>query len=111
VILEFRTYTVLPDRLRAWLALWEASALPVQREIIGGFLGMYVTDIGVVNEVVHLWQFDSLAERERRRALLDADPRWAEYRREVERLAPITSMSSRIGRPTAFSPALGIVEP
>lgn len=106
MILEFRTYTVRPDKLRTWLQLWEAKALPVQAEVMGGFLGMYVTDIGPVNEVVHLWSFESLAERERRRAQLNADPRWSAYLGAVEQLAPITQMTSRVARPTAFSPAL-----
>jgi hypothetical protein len=104
MIIEIRTYTVLPNRLGAWLALWESKALPVQSEVLGGFLGMYVTDIGPINEVVHLWSYASLAERESRRARLEMDPRWAIYRSEVEQLAPITLMQSRVVRPTAFSP-------
>ncbi len=106
MIIEMRSYTVLPDRLARWLKLWETTALPVQSEVMGGFLGMYLTEIGPLNEVVHLWRFDSLAEREQRRAVLEADPRWAEYRRQVEALAPITQMTSRILKPTAFSPDL-----
>ena len=106
MILELRTYTFKPDRLRAWLALWEEKALPVQSAVMGGFLGMYVTDIGPVNEVVHLWQFQSLSDREERRARLNAEPRWQAYLQAVEALAPITAMSSRIGRPTSFSPEL-----
>jgi len=106
MIIEMRTYTVLPDRLGRWLNVWEANALPVQSEILGGFLGMYLTDIGPVNEVVHQWRFDSLAERERRRALLEADPRWAVYRQKVAEISPITQMHSRILRPTAFSPEI-----
>ena len=109
MIIEMRTYTVLPDRLGNWLTLWEQTALPVQREIMGAFLGMYLTDIGPVNEVVHLWRFDSLAERERRRAALDADPRWAIYRQKVAEFTPITHMHSRILRPTAFSPDIQAV--
>ena len=104
MIVEMRTYTVLPDKLSRWLAIWEQNAKPVQSEILGQFLGMYLTDIGPVNEVVHLWRFDSLAERERRREIMEKDPRWSFYRREVEALAPVTLMQSRILRPTRFSP-------
>lgn len=106
MIIEMRTYTVLPDKLGKWLALWQQTALPVQREIMGGFLGMYLTDVGPVNEVVHLWRFESLAERERRRAILEVDPRWAAYRVKVGELTPITQMHSRILRPTDFSPEI-----
>ena len=109
MILEVRTYRVLPDKLGRWLALWESAALPVQSEIMGGFLGMYLTDIGPVNEVVHLWRFESLADREGRRARLEADPRWADYKGRIETLGPITEMTSRIVRPTKFSPEIGVL--
>jgi hypothetical protein len=110
MIIEMRIYTVLPDRLGRWLQLWESTALPVQSEVMGGFLGMYLTEHGEVNEVVHLWRFDSLAERERRRALLEADPRWDGYKQEIEQLGPITRMQSRIMKPTRFSPAISVLD-
>lgn len=109
MVIEHRSYTVLPDKMTAWLVLWKASALPVEIDHLGGFLGMYLTEIGPLNEVLHLWQFVDLADRERRRAALEADPRWATYRAAIDELAPITVMHSRILRPASFSPRLTAV--
>ncbi|MFM0155653.1 NIPSNAP family protein [Paraburkholderia sediminicola] len=110
MILEQRTYTVDIHKLKAWLGIWETYALPIQREHIatfdGTFLGMFVADVGVLNEVMHLWQHQSLASREQMRAAIESDPRWAIYRREVDQLAPMLAMRSVILRPTAFSPQL-----
>jgi hypothetical protein len=106
VIIDHRTYEIHPEKMREWLALWESKALPIQGEICGGFLGMYVTDVGLVNEVIHLWQFADSGERERRRARLMEDARWQDYLAAQERLGAIRNATSRIIRPTAFSPEL-----
>ncbi|EIF31657.1 hypothetical protein BCh11DRAFT_07187 [Burkholderia sp. Ch1-1] len=110
MIVEQRTYTVDMHKLKAWLDVWENYALPVQLDHVaafdGTFLGMFVTDIGPLNEVTHLWRHQSLASREQMRAALESDPRWAVYRREVDRLAPMLAMRSVILRPTSFSPQL-----
>lgn len=106
VIIDLRTYEIHPEKMREWLALWEAKALPTQSEICGGFLGMYITDIGLVNEVIHMWQYTDTGERERRRAQMAEDPRWKEYMAAQERLGAIRNATSRIIRPTAFSPEI-----
>lgn len=110
MILEQRTYTLDIHKLKDWLSLWEAHALPVQLELIatfsGSFLGMYLTEIGPLNEVVHMWQHQDLARREQMRKALESDPRWAVYRREVDKLSPVLAMRSAILRPTAFSPQI-----
>ena len=110
MILEQRTYTVDMHKLKAWLGIWEKYALPLQIEHIvafdGTFLGMFLTEVGPLNEVVHLWRHQSLASREQMRAALESDARWAVFRREVDQLAPMFAMRSVILRPTAFSPQL-----
>jgi hypothetical protein len=52
--------------------------------------------------VVHLWGYESFADREVRRAALAKVPEWQPY---LVRLAPIVaSMESRILTPVRFSP-------
>jgi hypothetical protein len=106
MIIDLRIYEIRPEKIRDWLVLYETKALPIQREIWGGFLGMYITDVGVVNEVVHMWRFTDLGERERRRAKMQADPRWQLYLGAQEQLAAVRRATSRIIRPTAFSPSI-----
>ena len=52
--------------------------------------------------MVHLWGYDSLAERERRRAALAADPDWLAYLKQSPDI--VVEMESRILVPAAFSP-------
>jgi hypothetical protein len=54
---------------------FEELALPH----LGEPLGYYVTQIGPLNQVVHLWKFDHLADLEQRHAALASDPDFAKY--------------------------------
>jgi len=83
MIVDQRTYTIQIGKLRDFLALYAAEGLPVQAEHLGPPLGYYTTEVGDVNQVVHLWQYQDMADRERRRAALEADPRWLAYRRKA----------------------------
>jgi hypothetical protein len=42
-----------------YLKLFEELALPVALKHLGEPLGYYVTQIGPLNQVVHLWKFDN----------------------------------------------------
>jgi hypothetical protein len=109
MIIEQRFYRVNVHRLKAWLELWERAALPVQLEYVGAhggrFLGMYLSEIGQIDEVTHLWQHVDLGARMAARLAIESDPRWAVYRNGVDEIAPMLSMRNAILRPTAFSPS------
>ena len=104
MIFELRTYTAEPGRSADFLKLYEAMALPLQRKYLGGLVGFYVTEIGPLNQIVHLWRFESLADRERRRAAMDADPAWQDYRARSKELGAIREQESKILKPASFSP-------
>ena len=108
MIIEQRFYRVRPELLKQWLELWKRAALPVQLEHTrrhgGDFLGMYLSEMGQIDEVTHLWRHVDVARRMQARGELEKDPRWAEYRNQVDALAPMLSMRNTILRPTEFSP-------
>lgn len=106
MIIDHRLYTLKSEKLHAWLELWQRTALVIQLEYIQNFLGMYTTEVGIHNQVLHLWGYDNLGERESRRLKMQQDPRWQNYLGEVRSLAPFVQTESRILRPTAFSPRL-----
>lgn len=80
MIFEHRTYTVAHGQMDSYLARYEEHALPVQLKHLGRLLGFFVSEIGPLNQVVHIWVYDSLADRESRRAALDADPAWHAFK-------------------------------
>jgi hypothetical protein len=104
LIVEQRTYSVKPLRTSDFLALYEQAALPLQKKYLGHLIGFFVTELGPLNQVVHLWGFDSLAERESRRKQMEADPGWALYRNALRELDVIVEQESKILKSVSFSP-------
>ena len=104
VIVEYRTYTVAHGKMDDYLQRYEAHGLPLLVQHLGRLLGCYVSEIGPLNQVIHVWAYDSLAEREQRRARLQADPRWQAFK--LSNRGTFTQQDVRIVRPTAFSPNL-----
>lgn len=104
MIIDHRTYTLRPLKLGKWLALYEQLALPVQLRYLGNLIGFFQTEIGTLNQVVHLWGFDSLEERQRRRAEMAKDPDWLEFLRQNEELGALMHQEDKIIVPVSFSP-------
>jgi hypothetical protein len=101
-ILDERTYAIQPARVRDYLDLYVAEGMAIQVGHLGDLVGWFTTDVGVVNEVVHMWRYADMGDRERRRAAMEADPAWQAFRAKAAPL--VFRMRSRILRPTAFSP-------
>ncbi len=104
MIVEIRTYTAVPGRAGEFLKLYEELGLALQQKHLGGLMGFYVSEVGELNQIVHLWRYASLAERETRRAQLEADPSWAVYKQAFARLGAIQHQESQILKPVGFSP-------
>jgi hypothetical protein len=104
VIVEHRTYTLKPLRSGAFLELYERAALPLQKKYLGHLVGFFVSEIGPLNQVVHLWAFDSLAERERRRKAMEQDPDWPLYVDALRELDVIVHQETKLLKSVPFSP-------
>jgi NIPSNAP len=100
MIVEQRTYTTLPGRVRDYLALYETEGLAIQKRILGRLVGYYRSEIGDLNQIVHLWAYSDLDERLQRRAVLLADPGFKAY---VQKMLPLLArQESRILVPAPF---------
>ena len=104
MIIDHRTYTFRPGTMRGWLAKYETEGLAIQRQYLGEFLGMFTTEIGNLHQVVFMWGYDSLGDREARRAAMEADPRWEQFIQEVWDLGAIEAQDIKMLRPVGFSP-------
>jgi len=79
MIVELRTYVLHPGRQAEFLRLMGEEGIAIERPILGRMLGFYTSEIGPLNQLVHLWGYDSLADYEARCRARDADPGMAEY--------------------------------
>ncbi len=102
MIVDHRTYRIKHGMNKQYIAMFEEYGLPVQLRHLGNLLAYFRTAIGSVNEVVHLWGYESLADMEQRRAARDADPAWAEYKKMSAGL--LEYQENKILTPTDFSP-------
>jgi len=104
MVIDHRTYTFHPLEMPKWLALYEEYGLPVQLKHLGNLIGFFQNEIGTLNQVVHLWGFDGLDDRQRRRAEMAKDPAWHEFMRRNEELGALLHQESKIVTPVRFSP-------
>jgi hypothetical protein len=102
MIVDLRTYTVRPGTLGAYLKAYGNNGWPVQNKYLPKCLGYYVVDIGVQNRVVHLWEYEDIAERARCRAGLESDPGWNGYRAGSALF--FVAQENRILKPMPFWP-------
>lgn len=97
---EERIYTLHPGKLPAFLKIYEEKGFAPQRDILGSPMGWYTTDIGELNQFVHLWAYTSLDDREARRVKLYADERFKEYLALIFPL--LVKMENKILKPASF---------
>jgi hypothetical protein len=102
VIVEQRDYHVFTGKLPELLRLYETEGIEIQKRYLGRLIGAFTTDVGAVSTYTHIWAYDDYAERERRRAELQADEQWREFLAKIQPL--IHTQQNRILIPTSFSP-------
>jgi hypothetical protein len=102
VIVEQRDYHVFTGKLNELVALYESEGIELQRRHLGRLVGAFTTDIGSPSTYTHIWAYDDYADRERRRAALQADEAWLAFLAKIQPL--IHSQQNRILVPTSFSP-------
>src|SRR2546426_7471274 len=97
VIYEIRTYGIAPGSLAEVEKRYgEAYEYRKKYSPLTAFLH---TEIGPLNEIIHIWSYQDLAERARIRAEAAKDPNWPPKIQEF-----IRTMSSEIINPFDFVP-------
>jgi hypothetical protein len=102
LIVEERSYHVYTGKLAEVVRLYAEEGTAVQQEHLGNLIGAFTVDVGDVSSIVHLWGYESYAERDRRRALLQADDRWKAFLAKLQPL--IHTQRTRMLLPTSYSP-------
>lgn len=103
-IVNVRIYTIKPRGIPQWLKIFEEFGLPFQLKHLSPPVGYYYSEIGPLNQVTHIWEYDCLADMETRRAARNADPDWQKYIAATEGF--VVAQEDRILRRAVFK-ALG----
>ena len=76
MIHELRTYTLHPGKQAEYLKLSGDLSRKIRADDYGKLEGFWSTEFGTLNQLVHLWSYPDLNERERLRMALGKNERW-----------------------------------
>jgi len=76
MIYELRTYTVKPGTLGDMIKAASTISRDIRKDDYGKLEGYWSTEIGPLNQVLHMWSYNSFDERAKMRAELARNPRW-----------------------------------
>jgi NIPSNAP len=76
MIYELRTYTLVPGKQAEYLKLSGEVGRKTRGDKYGKLEGFWTTEFGTLNQVVHLWAYPDLNERERLRSELSKNEEW-----------------------------------
>jgi hypothetical protein len=102
MIVELRTYTVQSGAVAECLRIYEAEGLAIQKQVLGNLIGYFYSEIGPLNQIIHMWGFSDLNDRQQRRETLAKTPGWAKYHEKIRTL--IISQETQIMNCAPFSP-------
>ena len=102
MIVEERIYTCYCGKNQQYVKMYEAEGLAIQRPILGHLIGYFTSELGELNQVIHLWAYENYEDRAARRRILLANPDWKTYAAKVQPL--VLTQQNKILIPAPFSP-------
>jgi hypothetical protein len=76
MLYELRTYTVKPGTVGDMVKAASTVSRDIRKDDFGKLEGYWITEIGPLNQVMHMWSYSDYEERARLRAELAKNPRW-----------------------------------
>lgn len=105
MIVDLRTYTLKPNQMPTYVALMKEEGLEFMAPIRDRLLGYFQTEVGALNQIVHLWGYDSFEQRLRLREQLRERVQEPRFKQLPDKLLPlIERMDNQLLVPTEFSP-------
>ena len=101
MIVEMRTYKIRPGELQNFIKIYDKEIREIHTKILGNQIGFFYTEIGDINEVVHLYGYESYEDRQARRITLSKQPEFISYLNKVKNI--IIDMQNKLMIPTDFS--------
>lgn len=100
MFIDMHTYTLKNGDVPKFLKLSKSEGLAVQTRILGRMMGYYFTDIGPLNQIVHMWGYDNMDDRGERWRTLEASEEWQVYAAQMRPL--VDHIENKILVPAPF---------
>ena len=82
-VYEMRTYDVVVGKMADVIALYGAEGWPALEKYQDKLVGYFTSDVGALNQLVHLWRFDDDADRRAHWAAVFADEEFMAFARQL----------------------------
>ena len=105
MLLDHRTYVCRPGTIKSQLELYAEYGYPVQVKHLGEPVVYAAVETGDVNSYIHVWAYDSAADRAAKRAAMQADPEWRDYLKRSREAGYQVSQSNTLLTPVDFAPS------
>ncbi|WP_426116351.1 NIPSNAP family protein [Pseudomonas sp. DSP3-2-2] len=102
MLYDVRTYTCRPGTTKKHLALYAEHGYEIQSRHLGKPLAYLQTESGNINSYMHIWVYESAADRDAKRKALQNDPAWSVYLTKSAEAAYLISQENRLMSPTPF---------
>lgn len=102
MIYELRTYRLKTGTTPEYIRRVQTQGIEIQKRHLGNLIGYFTTELGPLNQVIHIWAYEDLQDRAKKRARLAADADWVEFLPCIQEL--IEEMDTRIMTAAPFSP-------
>ncbi len=99
-VYELRSYPMHVGKLSEWVGLFRGALSTRQK--YSKIVGLWTTEVGALNQALHLWAYDDLNHRADVRARASHDPDWQAYLAKVTPL--LAEQHAVILTPTTVSP-------
>lgn len=104
MLVDHRTYRVKPGTLQPHLEIYERHGFATQVKHLGQPLAYLFTESGELNTFVHLWAYANAADRDARRAAMQADPDWKNYLKLSAEAGYLEGQTTKLMVPAKFAP-------
>lgn len=101
-LVDHRVYTIRLRKMGEFIEVFDRLAMPILLQTLGHPLGFWTSHVGPLNQFVHLWGYDSLADYEARCHARDTHPDFPKYLAASEHLisAQETRLVKRMALPS-----------
>lgn len=104
MIVDKRIYTLKPASVPAYMKIYEEYGLKTQTKHLGKPVGWFFAEVGALNRITHIWAFDDLADRTKKRAAMQADPDWHTYLKHMREAGLLLAQENEILVGAPWSP-------
>jgi hypothetical protein len=104
VLVDVRTYRIKPGKIPDHLDIYVKHGLAAQTRHLGPPLVYLQAESGDLNTLVHMWAYESAADRAQKRAVMASDPEWQNYLKLNYDSGFLLDQRNSLMVPTSFAP-------